>query len=425
MIDSTAAEQTIRERIRRRGRITFAEFMRTALYHPVDGYYTSEKPFGAAGDYYTSPAAHPAFGALLAIQLFEMWRCLGSPPDFTVVEMGAGNGMLADDICAYVGELSGEFARRLKYMCIDRYPLPDSALRPNSGELHIERLMADKLPLIGVRGCFISNEFVDAFPVNRFQVVDGELLEMYVALDNSGEFVEALDRPSTPLLDERVSGLGFALADGQRGEISLHAKPWLKDLARALEQGFLITIDYGYEASELYAPQRRFGTLQTYYRHTEGSSPYQRIGRQDITAHVDFSLLQAEGRAAGLNTLAFTTQAEMLRSLGITEMMQQLRSATLSQHVHNANMMALRELVKPDGLGGFKALIQEKGTGVKAHGDIVPNEAMRQGLTLPLLTRRHMPLMDGRYPHTGWEMPSSWSESSWDEAWDAPQPYAR
>lgn len=90
--------------------------------------------------------------------------------------------------------------------------------------------------------------------------------------------------------------------------------------------------------------------------------------------------------------------------------MQKLRRASVSQHERSANVMALRELMKPDGLGGFRVLIQEKGTGVKVYGDIVPNETMIQGLALPLLSDRHLPLMEGRYPHTSWEAPSLWGE---------------
>ena len=74
-----------------------------------------------AGDYYTSPAVHPAFGALLAVQLFRMWQLMEEPSDFTVVEMGAGNGLLADDILACADGISDEFARSMRYVCIDRY----------------------------------------------------------------------------------------------------------------------------------------------------------------------------------------------------------------------------------------------------------------------------------------------------------------
>ena len=407
MKEITAAEQAIRERIRSQDRITFAEFMETALYHPVGGYYTSEKPFGVAGDYYTSPAAHPAFGALLAVQLSGMWRRMGEPAEFTVVEMGAGNGLLASDITAYAARLPSGFVDSLRYIAIDRY-----APEKGDGGGAVERVRAANIPLCDVVGCFVSNEFVDAFPVHRFEVVGGEVMEVYVALDDACEFVETLDTPSTPLIAERLNGLDFALADGQRGEVNLQVGAWLGDVASALDRGFVVTIDYGYEAGELYSAARRLGTLQTYYRHTEGSSPYQRIGRQDISAHVDFSLLRAEGQAAGLNTAAYTTQAELLVVLGIGDMMRGLRTAPITHQERNANVMGLRELVKADGLGGFRALIQERGTGVQAYDEIAPDDDVVQGLRAPMLSGRHMPLMEGRYPHTGWEAPALWGIGS-------------
>ena len=143
MAETTAAERAIRRRIRQQGSITFAEFMQTALYHPVDGYYTSEKPFGAAGDYYTSPAVHPAFGALLAVQLYGMWQYMGKPSEFTVVEMGAGTGMLADDILAHAARLPDGFAASARYVAIDRYA-------PADGNSALEWLRSTGLPL---RGC--------------------------------------------------------------------------------------------------------------------------------------------------------------------------------------------------------------------------------------------------------------------------------
>ena len=88
------AEAEIRRRIAERGPITFAEFMEVALYHPGGGYYTSGERVGASGDFYTSPSVHPAFGALLAVQLFQMWELLGRPAPFTIAEAGAGNGLL-------------------------------------------------------------------------------------------------------------------------------------------------------------------------------------------------------------------------------------------------------------------------------------------------------------------------------------------
>ena len=80
-----SAESEVRRRIQERGKITFAEFIEIALYWPQGGYYSGREPVGAQGDYYTSPAVHPAFGALLAVQLFQMWREMGSPAVFTAV----------------------------------------------------------------------------------------------------------------------------------------------------------------------------------------------------------------------------------------------------------------------------------------------------------------------------------------------------
>ena len=385
-----------------------------ALYHPVDGYYTSEKPFGPTGDFYTSPAVHPAFGALLAVQLQCMWRRLGSPSDFTVVEMGAGNGLLATDICAAAEELCDEFARELRYVCIERYSPDDANRRIGGDHPSIQRITADTLPIGNVVGSFISNEFADAFPVHRFRMSGSEVLEVYVALDKDGEFMEILDEPSTPILNERLDGLGFMLEDRHCGELNLQVRPWLGDVVRALDKGFVITIDYGYEAAELYSQRRRFGTLQTYYRHTEGSSPYQRIGRQDISAHVDFSLLQSEGYAVGLNTLAYMTQAELLQGLGFNDLLNRLRQTPMPEHERNANLMSMRELVKPEGLGGFKALVQEKATGITDIAQIQPKDASCRTMPLPTLTDRHMPLMQGRFPHTSWETPLLWGIS--DEA---------
>ena len=401
----TAAEQAIRDAIRLQDKIPFAEFMRLALYHPTGGYYTGTAPFGATGDYYTSPAAHPTFGALLCVQLYQMWQLMGEPPQFTAIELGAGNGLLAADIIAYAPTISPQFASRLRYVCIDRYA-PTAATDAATPAL-ADRILSDSIPLSGIVGCVISNELVDAFPVHRFHIADGQPLEIYVGLDANGDFCEILDAPSTPLLPARIRDLGFALPDGFRGEARLDGGAWMRQVAQALDTGFVITIDYGHEARELYSERRRNGTLQTYYKHTQGGSLYQRIGRQDISAFVDFTLLQSEGRAAGLTTLAYTTQADLLSALGMDDMLRCARATPPADPQRAANLMAMRELVNPSGLGGFKALIQAKRVGATAT-QLSPPPALTQSLRPPLLTDRHMPLMQGRYPQTSWETPDLW-----------------
>jgi len=274
-------------------------------------------------------------------------------------------------------------------------------------------LRAADIPLREVKGCFISNELVDAFPVHRFRMQDGEPQEVFVALDD-GAFVEILDTPSTPLIAAHIEALGFLPTDGSCGELNAAAADWLAKVSDALVAGFVITIDYGDTATALNSRRPR-GSVQTYYRHTEGSSPYQRIGRQDISAHVDFSLLQRAGADAGLQTVAYATHAELLRQLGFDELMEQMSFMALSRRERHANIEAMRGLVNPNGLGRFKALVQQKTgagwRGVSDRVEIAPDAALRDALPLPLLSERYMRLTDGLYSHTAFEAPSLWGDA--------------
>ena len=391
-------EIEIRRQIALRGRITFAEFMRLALYHPEGGYYTGSAAFGDQGDYFTSPAAHPVFGALLAVQFHRMWEVMGAPSPFHVVEMGAGNGLLARDVLAYASGIPG-FASSLRYVALDRYrpgglPLAGSPL---------DRVITDGLPLRGVVGCIFSNELVDSFPVHRFQVQGGRIKEVYVGLGDGGGFVELLDEPSLTELSRYLDRVVGGRPDGFRGEVNLGVGPWLERLSGALRMGFVLTVDYGHEAGELYSLRRASGTLQTYYRHTQGSSPYQRVGRQDITAHVDFSRLISTGEATGLRPLGLASQTDFLSRLGHGRMVSLLRDRGLGQREARANLMGVLELVKADGLGAFKVLVQERGTGVESLASLAPAETPRAWGEVPLLRPDHSTLMEGRYPHQAWE----------------------
>ena len=165
----------------------------------------------------------------------------------------------------------------------------------------------------------------------------------------------------------------------------------------ALERGYLLAIDYGYPAGELYAPERMGGTLQTHHRHTVGSDPFARVGEQDITAHVDFTSVMLEGRGVGLEPVAFGQQARFLRGMGFGQMFQRLRSMPLSDAERNANRMGMLELVRLGGLGDFRVLLQRRGE--------IPDDSDDQDsepsvpLEPPLLRPDHARLMAGRYPH--------------------------
>ena len=370
--------------------------MDVALYHPAGGYYARGAPIGARGDYYTSVAAHPAFGALIALQLLGMWGALGRPSRFDAVEVGAGTGLLARDVAEYARQLPTPFRQALRYTAIERSP---SQVTRDGRPADYQWIVADQLPARRLVGCVLSNELLDSLPVHRIEVLGGAVKEVYVTLED-GRFVEALGQPSTPTLERRAEGL--ELREGQRGEVNMRAGRWAGEVAGVLDKGFVLTVDYGYELSDRRSSAGAGGTVETYYRHTRGRNPYERVGSQDITAHVDFSSLIADGRALGLNPVGLCTQAQYLHGLGLAGWLQRLRTEALSQRERDANMMALRELLRADGLGGFKVLVQEKDTGVADLGGLVPLEVTPGELPFPLLRGDHTPLFEGRYPHSAW-----------------------
>ena len=379
-------EAEIHRRIEVRDPITFAEFMEVALYHPSGGYYTQDRQDAAHRDYYTSPSAHPAFSALIAVHLETMWKVLGEPTPFHVVEMGPGSGLMARDITEYARQHLVSFAGAMRYVTMDK---------------------ASDGPPRQVVGCVLSNELIDAFPVHRFEIRDGKLVELFVDVDDDGRFYSVPGEPSTPQLVQRLDKLGLELPDGTRGEINLGIGEWASQVSEIIERGFVVTIDYGHESKELYSPGRSRGTLQTYYKHTSGSSPYQWIGRQDITAHVDFTTVIEEGRAVGLKPLYLTTQAEYLNRLGLKVLIDRLRDRDLPPRDARANATALRDLVDPNGLGGFKVLIQEKGAGLRDKVGLFPSRECVRQLPIPLLRADHIPLYEAGYPSERWQYEAS------------------
>ena len=379
-------EAEIRRGIESNGPITFAEFMEMALYHSHGGYYTRDRQYEAHRDYYTSPSAHPAFSALIAVQLEAMWKALGEPRPFHVVEMGAGGGLMARDITDYARQYLAAFAGAMRYFTVDK--------------------ASDEVPR-GAVGCVLSNELIDAFPVHRFAIKDGGLVELFVDVDADGRFHSVSGEPSTSALAQRLDKLGLELPNGTRGEINLRIGEWARRVSEIIERGFVVTIDYGHESKELYSPERSRGTLQTYYKHTSGSSPYQWIGRQDITAHVDFTTVIEEGRSVGLKPLSLMTQAEYLSRLGLNSWLSRLPERDLSPRDVRANAMALRDLVDPDGLGGFKVLIQEIGLHLQDMDGLFPSQEHVEQLPMPLLRSDHVPLYEGRYSSDMWNFEAS------------------
>ncbi len=405
------AEAEVHRRIRERGPITFAEFMEVALLWEDGGYYSDPRSTAAHGDYYTAPAAHPAFGALLCLQIYQAWMLLESPRIFHVVEMGAGNGLLCRDVVSFARRLPRGFRDSLRYLCLDVRPGPGLEARVSTEDgpedrPRVARLRSRGVPLRNIKGCFVSNELLDSFPVHRVTVSGGELREVYVTLGDQG-LRECLETLSTPALVARLASEGIALAEGQTAEVCLEVDAWAREVSSALDRGFVLTVDYGDAAPDLYARPR--GTLTTFHDHVQTDAPLQRVGRQDITAHVDFTAVARAGGAAGLEPLGLATQRDFLHNLGLGWMLAKLRAMGLPQREADANRMGMLDIARPGGMGDFRVLAQAKGVGRPDLWGILPSEAaaaVLEGLPAPLRSPTHVPLMEGAYPHLGmdWEM---------------------
>jgi len=353
-----ALRELIRARIEAEGPLRFSEFLALDLYHPQHGYYLTCDPFR---DYQSSPNVHPVFGACIASQIAGFWREMGSPKEFTVFEAAAGSGRLCADV------LSALRGSETDLYQIVRYVTQDPSL---AGPAAAEKLLAAGVPAAKARaaaalpstaeieGCIMSNELLDALPFDRVRVREGRLYELRTGLDGD-RFVDVEAEPSAEIVDH-FRGLGVMPGEGCEAEVCLEAPLWLARAANALKRGYILTLDYGYDAADLYASWRRRGTMLTFYQHTSNDDPYARIGRQDITASVDFTSLLRAGEAAGLQTVAQTTQAEFLAALGIGEALSRPPEASeLESYV--ALRRAVIELTDMSGLGRIRVLIQSKG----------------------------------------------------------------
>ena len=351
-------------------RISFAEFMDRVLYHPQHGYYaTNQVNIGAQGDFFTSPHLGSDFGELLAVQFAQMWELLDRPQPFTLLEMGAGQGLLVQDMIRYLHRHEHDCFEAIDYLIIERSPALISEqqrrLAPLMRSWQPRWSTWEEVPSESIVGCCFSNELVDAFPVHQIIVRDGQLQEIYITWAEN-QFREEIGELSTPKLSAYFDLVGIDLTsypDGYRTEVNLAALDWLQTVSDRLQQGYLLTIDYGYPADRYYAPFRREGTLQCYYQHQHHSDPYILVGRQDLTAHVDFTALQRQGEKCGLRSIGFTQQGLFLMALGLGDRINALSDPTATPSI--AELLHRREvlhsLINPMGLGNFGVLVQSKG----------------------------------------------------------------
>ncbi len=354
--------EILAERIAANGPITFAEYMETALYHPKFGYY-SRPNTAMRRDYFTSVDVSPLFGRLLARQLHQMWLVLGRPRPLNLIEAGAGSGALAKSILDFLAAQFPEFYDSLRYVAVERSESRRVAqtqlLAKHSAHGKFES--AADLPAQLESGVVFSNEFFDALPVHRVIGSPAGLQELYVGHGANGFFDQSgpLSSPALGIYFERH---GIALLPDQQAEVNLKACSWIREAGKRLTRGFVLTIDYGFEAAELFSERHMRGTLLAYDRHRASERYFRAPGEQDITAHVDFTAIDRAGQRGGLVRTGYNTQANFLLALARESNLADVESAGQSEVENAKSRNAFKTLIHPEGMGEtFKVLIQHKG----------------------------------------------------------------
>ncbi|MFZ0821529.1 MAG: SAM-dependent methyltransferase [Candidatus Acidiferrales bacterium] len=369
----TPLSRELAVRIAEHGPISFAEFMEACLYDPAHGYY-SKAAHSHFADYYTSVDVHPIFGRLLARQLDEMWRLLDRPAQFWVVEPGAGVGRLAAQILDFSVAQLPEFYAALRYAAVERSDARRAAHAETIGK-HISAGRAEssaELPTEIPNGCIVSNEFFDAIPVHRVIFKGGALREMFVGLEN-GYFVDVGGPLSTQRIADYFSRQGITLQEGQQAEVCLAACDWIADAARRVQRGFMLTLDYGYEAHALYSERFPRGTLLAYRNHRVSEDYYAAPDDQDLTAHVNFTALDLWGRDAGLERVGLAAQSRFLLALGRGNEFADLYDAGQNKTDRLRAQMQLSSLLNPEGMGEtFQVFIQQKGIAIAQLTGLAP-----------------------------------------------------
>lgn len=319
--------------------ITFEAFMDFCLYDPRCGYYRGgRKVFGTEGDFFTSPYTHPLFARLLAGAFAAYHRRLGSPDPFVIVELGAGEGILGKDIREALQEDHPDVSQCLEYHEVEvgRGTWPDR-----------------------FGGVVFSNEFFDALPVHRVRLKGGRLRELYVEAE--GEKIREVEGD---LSDARIRDylkLGFSeLRDGYEYEINLHMLEWLHEIDRRLRIGFVLTIDYGYDRAAYEAVERPKGTLLCYRGHQVSEDPYTHIGEQDLTAHVNFEVVQKEGARLGWESEELIGQRDFLFRWGLEEYLKEEESRGLFDNDRLQDRLRLKDLLIPGGVSDTMKVLEQR-----------------------------------------------------------------
>lgn len=345
------------------GWIRFSDYMNLALYQPGLGYYSGGlQKFGEKGDFITAPEVSPLFGQCLANQLGEIIANMSSQQAVSLLEFGAGTGGLAVDVLSqlqaldrlpqnyYILELSAELQHRQKQTI--EQGVPELA-----GRVQWLSEVPDAMGNIIV----IANEVLDAMPAELFEIgVDGvhskvvgveddNLVSRYVPADEKTvEVIESISRRSD-----------IEFQPGYRSEYNPAIPAWLSSLDKKADSMVILLIDYGYNETEYYHPDRTTGTMMCYYRHRAHDDAFWWPGLQDITAFVNFTDVAYAADSLSMSVAGYTTQAAFLLANGLSELHAEQVTDDIQQQIKLSQQ--IKTLTLPTEMGDrFKVMALTK-----------------------------------------------------------------
>lgn len=343
------------------GMIPFRRFMELALYHPGLGYYSSGRArVGKEGDFFTSVSVGRIYGRLLASVCREVWERLGSPEEFVIVEQGANDGTLAADILGAATAGGDPFTRALRYAIVEPFDINEKRQREKLSDFGNVRWTSSLEELPAFEGIHLSNELLDAFPVDSLRWNGNDWEEACVGT-NGSDFLWTARPIRDPSLAEAASHLPRHLATGFRVEVNPGIGPWLRGLYGKLKRGVVLTVDYGQAGNDRYAPHRADGTLLAYRNHERFNDPLPLPGERDITAQIDFTALATSARETGFEILGYSDQHHFL--VGAAEpWLRAMGDLTAESDAARSDLRSLQTLLNPSTMGiQFKAIALGKG----------------------------------------------------------------
>ena len=321
--------------------VSFRDFMAYCLYDNQRGYYRRGRPvIGPQGDYITSPHLHRFFAQTLASALVSFFDALGCPDQLTVVELGAGAGLLHRQLISSLRALRPRLRERIDYreVEIDRQQWPGP-----------------------FQGVVLSNEFFDALPVHRIRVVQGEPREIFV-LRRGGRWTETTGELTDPRIPGYLETAFGELTEGSVYEVNLEMLAVLEQVRTRLLRGFVVTIDYGYDRERYRARERPEGTLLCYHRHQVLDDPFRRIGEQDITSHISFEVLRNCGAEWGWHNRPLVSQRSFMLHWGLRRLLAAEEAEGLFNPTRLAERLGLKHLLEPGGISdSLRVQVQEVG----------------------------------------------------------------